>query len=267
MRAERVAGEQQRPGLLGTRGRRGPSRGCRRRRARPSTAGPCSAANAATSRASAPGWTPAAGSVGLRLPSGPGCPSAHDCASAAHADCVARRSTPRPAGRGRRRRRRAGRASGGRLSAKAAGSWSTMHDRLVVVPQRRAAEQQVAVEPAAHDEHDVGEGDGDAAVEERAEAGRVRVGQQARRVAGRRDREAGRLDEAPQRRPGARPERAAAGHDHGPLGAGQQRDRLVDRGGVGPRRRVGTGRRRGGRAAAPTASSGGASSTSVGSST
>ena len=113
-------------------------------------------------------------------------------------------------------------------------------------------------------EHDVGQGDRDTAVEQRAEARRVGVGQQAARVAGRGDGEAGRLDEAPQRRPGARPERPAPGHDDGPLGGRQQRDRPSTAAASARGLGIALGRD-GGRLAA--ASGAGASSTSVGSST
>jgi hypothetical protein len=72
-------------------------------------------------------------------------------------------------------------------------------DRLVRLPQGLAAEQQVPVEPAADDEHHVGQGDADAPVQQAAEAAGVRVRDEAAGVAGGGDRDAGELDELAER--------------------------------------------------------------------
>ena len=166
-RAEGVGGEQERPRLLGPHEGEAPAEdvaAVEHDRLR--------AAADLGREAGTPPWPASPGARRWRParsppPSGRGWPRRSPCASAHHAVFG---SPFHAAGQlvehdGRRRRAARGRAA--RLRAKPAGSQSIWMIVWSVAPERLVAEEQVAVEAAADDEHDVGEGDADAAVQQR----------------------------------------------------------------------------------------------------
>ena len=202
-----------------------------------------SRANRATSRAAAPAWTivPSYSSICWSQPISDVATSCF--ASASHASRPAAASAGQPSARSfatvaaSPTSARSGRRLPPSPSAQFVVILGPDDHLLLGVEQRRPAVAEVGVERAAQHQDDVGQDERDAAVDQRAQAPGMAVGDEPARGAGRGDRDARGPAEAGDRVAGARPERAAAGQDEGPLGAPEQVARAVQVGGGrgGPR--------------------------------
>ena len=156
--------------------------------------------------------------LGLTLPSA----SARSCSSTARASPAIGTST-------------------GRLCPSSAGSTSTWIT-FMLAEARRPPELDHPVEARADGQHAITLGErGAARVQERQ---RVILGNEAARDRLGPERNAGGVDERPQRGSAVRPPHAAAGDDDGPLRACEERDGLLDRGRITERPRCSLPRRR-----------------------